>query len=264
MSATLIRELQARVGVPADGVYGPATHAAVMALLARLPAAPQASADWVRRAQQRLKVPIDGVLGPATLAAMFRHMGALAPRADELGRAAARHLPAHQITANPDRLAEWFGEMAHETMGFQRFVEVMSYSSPERLMAVWPSRFPTRASALPYVRQPEKLANFVYANRMGNGPPESGDGWRYRGRGIIHLTGRANYREFGFEANPDAVAEPENAVRIAAGYWTRHGLNALADARQSDTISARINGKHPANGLADRRLRKAKMQEIFR
>ena len=251
----LVRELQAALGVPVDGIYNAATHARVMARISFVPQ------GWQHRLQRALGVPVDGMIGPATLIALFRRMGA-GTAAEGLGAAGGRWLPAHGITINPERLAEWFGEMAHESAGFTRLVENMNYTSAARIRAVWPSRFPTLASAAPFVRQPERLANFVYANRMGNGPPESGDGWRFRGRGIIHLTGRENYYRFGFERDPDAAAQPDNAVRAACAYWSERGLNGLADAGQSDAISARINGKHPANGLEDRRARKAVVRAL--
>jgi len=251
----LVRELQRTLGVPVDGIYGANTHARVMGRIAAVPD------GWQRRLQRALRVPDDGVIGTATLAALFRHMGA-GEAASGLGIAGGRWMPAHGLMANINRLAEWFGEMAHESAGFTRLVENLNYTSAARIRAVWPSRFPTLASAAPFVRQPERLANFVYANRMGNGPPASGDGWRFRGRGIIHLTGRENYYRFGFEADPDAAAMPDNAVRAACAYWTERALNTLADAGQSDAISARINGKHPANGLEDRRARKAVVRAL--
>ena len=98
--------------------------------------------------------------------------------------------------------------------------ENLNYTTAERIREVWPSRFPTKASASPYVRQPQKLANFVYANRLGNGPPESGDGWRFRGGGFPQTTGRENYARMsgviGIDIlnNPDRALEPRIAVLI--------------------------------------------------
>jgi putative chitinase len=117
--------------------------------------------------------------------------------------------------------------------------------------------------ALPYERNPEKLANFVYANRMGNGAPESDDGFRYRGRGLIQMTGRGNYTAVSdalktdFAGKPDLMLEPRHAAMCAAWFWRTRGLNELADDRTDDDdsedfrqITRVINGG--LNGLAER------------
>lgn len=148
---------------------------------------------------------------------------------------------------NPLRAAAFLAQIAHESMGLTRLVENLNYSAP-RLRQVWPRRFPTDAVANAFARQPEKLANSVYANRNGNGPPESGDGFRYRGRGFIQLTGRANYREFGrllgadLEGNPDLAAEPSVAFRVAAAFFKSRGCNELADQQAITVMTKRING----------------------
>jgi putative chitinase len=134
----------------------------------------------------------------------------------------------------------------HETQGFTKFTEPMGYSA-KRLMQVWPSRFPTLAAAQPFANNPEKLANSVYANRMGNGPPESGDGWRYRGGGLTHHTGKAEYarvrRRTGHDA--DLIRNPKNGVAMveaAASYW--FDRNVIEAARRGDDrqVTIRING----------------------
>lgn len=155
----------------------------------------------------------------------------------------------------PDRTAAFLAQLAHESAETTRLTEGLSYSRADRLCAVWPKRFPTPDSAEPYVKNPEKLANFVYANRGGNGDASSGDGYRYRGRGLFQLTFRDNYRLAGdalnipLVDNPDLVATPEVAALTAAHYWQRLGLNALADHQPGDDdikdfeqISIRING----------------------
>jgi len=121
-------------------------------------------------------------------------------------------------------------------------------------MQVWPRRFPTLKKARTYERNPEKLANYVYASRLGNGDEASGDGWRYRGRGLIQTTGRSNYRATGaaltlqLESEPTLLEEPDHASLSAAWFWKSHGLNELADAggagdeEDFETISIRING----------------------
>jgi putative chitinase len=157
------------------------------------------------------------------------------------------------------RLAAFIAQVAHESRGFTHLVEDLNYRA-ERLMEVWKARFPTRASALPFEHQPEKLANHVYSNRNGNGDEASGDGWRYRGRGLMQLTGRTNYRLTGealhlpLEQDPDVVAQPEIAALSAAQYWQSRGFNRLADVNTADSfdvISHRINGG--MTGLAERR-----------
>lgn len=164
----------------------------------------------------------------------------------------------------PDRAAAFLAQLAHESAETTRLTEGLSYSRPERLCAVWPKRFPTTSAALPYVKNPEKLANFVYANRGGNGDAASGDGYRYRGRGLFQLTFKDNYRLAGDALNialvdtPDLVATPPVAALTAAHYWQRLGLNALADHQPGDDdvkdfeqISIRINGGRV--GLAERK-----------
>jgi len=157
----------------------------------------------------------------------------------------------------PKRAAAFLAQAAHESIGFTRLQENLSYSTPERLVEVFKNRFNGLADAAQYLRQPEKLANRVYANRLGNGDTASGDGWKYRGRGLFQLTGRANYMAAGdglgtdYKANPDLVAEPPDAAFTAAWYWAVGNLNAMADVGQIDVITRRING--PAMLGADER-----------
>jgi putative chitinase len=153
------------------------------------------------------------------------------------------------------RLASFLAQTGHESGQFNRLTESLNYMTPKRLMKVWPKRFPTEASALPFVANEVKLANFVYANRLGNGGVASGDGFRFRGRGLIQITGRSNYRDAGaalgleLVANPDLLRQPEHAAMSAAWFWDSRGLNALADDRTDDSdledfaeITRRING----------------------
>lgn len=172
--------------------------------------------------------------------------------------------PATPALATPLRAAHLIGQCAHESAGFTRAQESLNYSTPERLMAVWPRRFPRRRDAVPCVANPQALAERVYGGRLGNRAP--GDGWRYRGRGWLQLTGRANYRRFGrllglaLEAEPDLAAAPGIAWRIAALYLAtrqRQGRTALdwADANDSRMVTRIVNGG--LTGLADRRARTA-------
>jgi len=158
-----------------------------------------------------------------------------------------------EITS-PERMAAFLAQIAHESGQLTRLSENLNYSA-KRLMQVWPNRFPTMEKALQYERNPEKLANCVYAKRLSNGDETSGDGWRYRGRGLIQLTGRGNYRAASqgiglpLEEQPDLLLQPDPAALSAAWFWKSHGLNELADDRNEDndtedfkTITRRING----------------------
>lgn len=139
----------------------------------------------------------------------------------------------------PARISAFLAQVAHESDEFRYLTEGLSYTA-KRLMLVWPKRFPTLKSALPYERQPEKLANYVYAKRLGNGDSASGDGWRYRGRGLLQTTGRGNYRATGLalgaplEQRPELLETPPMAALAAAQYWQSRGCNPLADDRNDD------------------------------
>jgi putative chitinase len=154
----------------------------------------------------------------------------------------------------PDRIASFLAQTGYESGQFNRLEEALGYTAA-RLMKVWPKRFPDEATAALYAGNPIKLANFVYANRMGNGNVQSGDGYLFRGRGIIQLTGRSNYAAAGkaiaveLDKQPDLLMKPENACAAAAWYWQSRGLNELADDRTDDNdledfteITRRING----------------------
>lgn len=180
--------------------------------------------------------------------------------APALGHWAARY----QIDT-PRRVAHWLAQLHHESAGFMRLVENLNYSA-ERLMVVWPGRFPTLSSAKPYARNARALANKVYGGRMGNDKPD--DGWRYRGRGWTMITGKDNYEAYGkligvdLVANPEMAGEPDTAARIAAAFWSSKGLNLLADKDELAVITKRINGG--LTGLPDRRRQYARAKEIWR
>lgn len=147
----------------------------------------------------------------------------------------------------PRRIAMFLGQCSEETGGFGELQEDLVYSA-DRLIEVWPERFPTRAEALPFAYNPRVLANHVYANRLGNGDEASGDGWRFRGRGLIQLTGRDMTMRFlaslpDKTLTPDWLATPPGAAASACWYWsTRGGLNALSDAWDIAAVTERING----------------------
>lgn len=166
----------------------------------------------------------------------------------------------HFDIGTPVRQAAFVAQCAHESAGFVRLEESLYYTTPERIRMVWPQRVPSLAEASQLIRNPQALANRVYANRNGNGDEASGDGWRYRGRGLIQLTGRANYlaaeSAIGepYKADPDLVAQPRHAAMTAAWYFAAAGCLPLADASNTEGITRAINGA-AMEGLADRRQR---------
>ena len=145
----------------------------------------------------------------------------------------------------PKRQAAFIGQCAVESANFTRLQENLNYSA-QRLTQVWPSRFPNISMAEPYANNPEKLADFVYAGRMGN--LQDGDGWKFHGRGLIQLTGRENYANCGSGIgvdlidNPDLLLTPQYAVLSAGWFWNKKGLNALADTQEYGAMTRRING----------------------
>lgn len=157
----------------------------------------------------------------------------------------------------PLRVANFIAQVAHESGSLNYSSENLNYSA-KALRAVFGKYFPTDEMAEAYARQPEKIANKVYANRMGNGDEASGEGWKFRGRGLIQLTGKDNYTQCGkgigldLLSNPDQLANDANAAVAASGwYWDSHGLNTYADQDDIVTITKRINGG--LNGLDDRK-----------
>ena len=168
--------------------------------------------------------------------------------------------------STPVRQAFFVGQCAHESNNFTRLEEGLNYSV-SRLMAVWPSRFPTLEAAAPYANNPEKLANKVYGGRADLGNKEDGDGFKFHGRGCIQLTGRDLYERCG-EAigadlinQPQLLVEPHYAAMSAAWFWNKKGLNALADSKDYDTMTKRINGG--LIGLDDRKAKIAKAISVL-
>jgi putative chitinase len=157
--------------------------------------------------------------------------------------------------SNPARQAAFIGQASHESGNFKTLNENLNYRA-ETLMRVWPKRFPTLEFAKQYEKNPKKIANSVYSNRMGNRDEASGDGFRFRGRGLFQLTGHSNYFHAGkalgedFVMNPDLVATPRYATLTAAFFWQTHKLNDYADARDYVTMTKKINGA--TIGLQDR------------
>jgi putative chitinase len=148
----------------------------------------------------------------------------------------------------PHRLAMFLAQTGYESQSFNVLRERMSYRTAAALLATFPAHFKTEDDARPYVLVPDKLANYVYANRLGNGDVASGDGLRYRGGGLIQLTGRANYKGVGdalgldLEIRPNQIELPPIAARTAGFFWKQNDLNAAADAVDFDYTTRRING----------------------
>jgi putative chitinase len=139
----------------------------------------------------------------------------------------------------PSRVACFLAQIGHESGCLNTLEESLFYKSAARIRYVWPSRFPTEADAEPYVRNAEALANKVYAGRMGNSNP--GDGYKYRGRGLIQLTGKANYEAQGI-TDPDVLLTPNGAALSAAKYWFDRHCNELADSEDILSLTKKING----------------------
>lgn len=172
----------------------------------------------------------------------------------------------YQINTNL-RLAAFLAECAHESTDFMVLEENLNYKAGA-LMSMWPAHFPTLVAANLYAGNPQKIANLIYSNKNGNGSEASGDGWNYRGRGLIQLTGKSNYQFFAtsigylLEDVPTFLATPAGAVQSACYYWqSRPILNTLADSGDIDRISKLINGG--INGLADRHQRYTKAISIL-
>ena len=154
--------------------------------------------------------------------------------------------PEYEINSKK-RLAAFLAQCAHESANFTALRENLNYRASS-LMNTWPSRFPTLEIAKKYEKNPEKIANKVYANRMGNRDEASGDGWRYLGRGLIQLTGKENYQWFAasidldVEELPEYMSTFEGAVQSACFFWEQNNLNADADAGDIKTMTKKING----------------------
>lgn len=188
-----------------------------------------------KRLQTNLGVPADGDIGRGTLTALFAKMGAKPALAAELGLAANVHFRTYGILDTGLRLAHFMGQCAHESGGFIYMEEIASGQG--------------------------------YEGRADLGNTQPGDGRRYKGRGPIQLTGRANYRAFGrevgidFEAHPEMVAFPSVGLMAAVRYWNSRGLNAKADADDLAGITRAINGG--TNGAADRAIQTAKAKAVI-
>jgi putative chitinase len=170
------------------------------------------------------------------------------------------------------RVAAFLAQVGHESGQLRTLVENLNYSA-EGLTRAWPKRF-TLVTAAAVARKPEQIANIVYASRMGNGPAMTGDGWRYRGRGLIQVTGWVNYQACGVAlgldliAHPELLEQPQHAAMSAAWFWSVNGLNELADAGRFLDIGSIINtgksGRVPGGASERRALHDRAMQVLSR
>ncbi len=164
----------------------------------------------------------------------------------------------------PKRVAAFLAQTIFESNYFTELAENLNYSE-QGLLKTFPTHFNPEQAAN-YAHKPEQIANRAYANRNGNGPETSGNGWSYRGRGMIQLTFKDNYQSFGNAIGMNLTNVPayletvEGACMSAGWFWSVHGLNALADADQFTNITIRINGG--TNGLDDRKALWAKVQPL--
>ena len=174
-------------------------------------------------------------------------------------------LPNYEINT-PTRVAAFVAQCAHESGGFKFLKENLNYRAAT-LRKVFPKYFPTEALANQYAGKQDKIANRVYGNRMGNGPEESGDGFKFCGRGLIQLTGKENYSWFaaslGMDVDdvPEYLATFEGAVQSACWFWESNNLNQWADKGDILTLTKRINGG--TIGLEDRKKHYSHALHIF-
>jgi putative chitinase len=256
-----VKTMQVKLGLTADGIFGPGTE------------------KVVKKWQIDHDLTPDGIVGMGTWNKMFGIETPETPAAAPVALVASvgnlkldklkGHIPDSVIAMIPDtaakfgintplRLAHFLAQCGHESGGFRVTQENLNYSA-KGLMGIFKKYFPTAALAAAYERKPEKIANKVYGNRMGNGPESSGDGYKHRGRGYIQLTGKENYTAFGkaigvaILANPDLVAS-KYSLLSAAWFFTKNGLHKIADEGASDQvvtkITKRVNGG--TIGLPDR------------
>ena len=176
------------------------------------------------------------------------------PYAEHWYEALCQILPDYDINTVP-RVAAFIAQTAHESGGYKAIKENLNYKAAS-LCKVWPKYFPNMEVATRYAQQPERIANRAYANRMGTGPEESGDGWKFCGRGLIQLTCKDNYTRYAqsLEIDLDEASEHlttfEGCVQSAAWFWEANNLNQWADSGDMLTLTKRINGG--TLGLEDR------------
>ena len=173
-----------------------------------------------------------------------------------------------EIDQTPKRVRHFMAQLAHESGGFRGLTESLSYRDPQHLLATF-----SNVQSLDHANQliadgPVAIGNWVYANKLGNGDSSSGDGYRFRGRGFIMNTGRANYAEVARYSeeptvdNPDLLATPDVAAKAAAMFWATRNINIAADADDIQAVTRLVNGR-AMQGLADRQARYEVAKEIW-
>ena len=188
----------------------------------------------------------------------FNHLFPKAQDPESWAESMNNVFPTYDINT-PHRIAAFLAQCGHESGGWTTFEENLNYSA-QGLNSIFKKYFPTLESAQPYARKPQMIANKVYGGRMGNGPESSGDGYKYRGRGPIQLTGAANYKAFAQEMfddwqnlydNPDWVTSDRDfALMSAIWFWNKNKLNVQADSGDIKLMTKKINGGYI--GLEDR------------
>lgn len=252
-----VKKLQTKLGLVADGQFGPGTEKAVK--------------GW----QAANGLIADGIVGDGTWSKMF---GATTPPQTTPTtfdsstfklNALKGHIPDAVIAQIPDtakrfgittplRLAHFLAQCGHESGGFKAVTENLNYGA-KGLRGTFSKYFPTDAIAAQYERQPEKIANRVYSSRMGNGDEASGEGWKFRGRGYIQLTGKSNYTSFDKTVDDDILSSPDLVatkypLASAAFFFNNNSLWAICDKGSDDAtvtaVTKRVNGG--TIGLPDR------------
>lgn len=217
----------------------------------------------------------DGVFGAKTLTAVMGYAARRQPDQAIIDRATAiLQYWKPQSDQNPQgwsyiRLIHFLAQVCHETGGWVKFEENLRYTTPERLMAVFPSSVKTEAQAVALIKAgPQAIANHVYAGKNGNGDEASGDGWRYRGQGDIQITGLRNYRIYGEACglnvvdHPEVAQQPDVSVRLALAYWRLNSCNAWADQGNTARVTLLINGSK-LEGLENRKWLVARLREVW-
>jgi putative chitinase len=170
-------------------------------------------------------------------------------------------MPKYDIDS-PQRIASFIAQCSHESGHFEKLVENLNYGA-KGLVMTWPKRFTSPELANKYARQPEMIANYVYANRLGNGDELSGDGWKYRGRGLIQLTGKYNYQKFADAVGMDLeqvtryLETKQGAAEAACLFWKNNKLNSYADVGDIKGMTKVINGGYIGLPEREENYRKA-------
>ena len=257
-----VKKLQEKLGLSADGAFGPGTEKAVK--------------KW----QIDNDLAADGIVGEGTWNKMFGSQQLITEPTIPVAKTVASvgglklenlrgHIPDAVIAQIPDtaakfeintplRLAHFLAQCGHESGGFKATQENLNYSA-SGLKGIFSKYFKEAGLAESYQRNPQKIASRVYGGRMGNGPESTGEGYKFRGRGYIQLTGKDNYTAFGKAINEDMTANPDKvatsyALLSAAWFFNKNGLHKMADGGSTDAvvtqITKRVNGG--TIGLADR------------